>query len=203
MNNLTKSQLRLASGSSSVDNYTKTAAQKAALGSPAEKYQTALDNYNKNQGTMSDITKYSTNKSLAKLKVNAPYSNDVVSLYGMSKTEALKYLSTETKGVDKKSLYDQLLAYDKALVAAGINKTLKFSGSNSTKKSGSGSKTSTLAAATAAITANNAARSATKKFKMSAAPTATATLKKQAQTPLKKYATAKHSVDLRKLANLV
>jgi hypothetical protein len=110
--------------------------------SPADKYKAALDNFNKNQKTMSDVQKYGAQQTLAKLKVQKDYSNDVISLYGLSKAKLNAYLSTATPGVDKQALYSQLQKYDQALVNAGLATTAKFKYGLATKGKSGGKKRS-------------------------------------------------------------
>lgn len=125
-------------------NYVTTTRQASATKNtttPAEKYKSALDTYNKNKAKMSDVAKYAAEKGLAKMKVQAPFSSDVISLYGMSKTEATNYLSSHP---NSQKLADQVVAYDQALYKAGIISKPKYStgtvakGTSGRKSSGGG-----------------------------------------------------------------
>lgn len=119
-------------------------------GSPAQKYKTALANFNMTSKNMSDVQKYSAQQNLNRLKIEVPYSSDVISLYSMSKANLNSYLTTKTTGVDKQSLYNQLVKYDNALYDAGIITSKKFKyglGSASGGSGGSSSKFNPLEAA--------------------------------------------------------
>lgn len=107
------------SATSSSDYFSSSSSTK----SPADKYKTALNNYNANKNSMSDVQRYAAEQNLAKLKVQAPFSNDVVSLYGMNKTKAYDFVSNNKNG---KALANQLFAYDKALYDAGLTTSLKY-----------------------------------------------------------------------------
>jgi hypothetical protein len=104
---------------------------------PAQKYKTALDKFNKNQSTMTDVQKYAAQSSLNKMKVQAPYSSDVISLYDMSKPKLYDFLTSNSNG---KKLYDQLKAYDQAQLDAGLIKTSKFKYGLESASSSKGSK---------------------------------------------------------------
>lgn len=100
-----------------------------------ERYQTTLDKYNKNKKSMSEVERFATEGRLAKLKVQKDYSNDTISLYGMSKAKAYSYLTTHKDG---EKLGQQLMAYDNALFNAGLTKYRKYGNglAPATKKGG-------------------------------------------------------------------
>lgn len=142
---LTKNQTAILENGLDVNNYTKTTADKAAVttasSTPLQKYQTALKNYNEKQKTMTSVQKYAAQQSIAKLSVQKDYSNDVISLYGLSKAKLNSYFSTQEKGVDKQAVYKQLQAYDQALYDSGLSSTLKLKyGLSTASKGGKGTK---------------------------------------------------------------
>lgn len=91
--------------------------------SSKEKYQKAVDAYNKNQGSYTDAKRIQAQDSLKKLKVSSNYDQGVVDLYGLSKTKIYQYITTNNNGND---IAKQLKAYDQALKDSGVNTTLKF-----------------------------------------------------------------------------
>lgn len=90
---------------------------------PKTKYQQALAAFNRDQSTYSQVRKDKEQQKLAKLKVASSYSQDVLDLYGESKSKTYNYITTHNDG---KKLADQLLAYDKALYDAGLSSSLKY-----------------------------------------------------------------------------
>lgn len=151
-----KSVIALGEGSANLADYaTKT--QDSSLPSnatPAQKYKDALSKYNSNKGKMSDVQKYATESSLAKMKVAKDYSSDVVSLYGLSKTKLSDFLTTNKNG---KSLYEQLKKYDQAQLDAGLITTSKFKyGLESSKSSGGSAQSSKGKALLATLRYNDA-----------------------------------------------
>lgn len=92
--------------------------------SPKEKYQQALDTFNRDQSTYSGVKKDKEQQKLAKLKVQSTYSQDVIDLYGESKSKTYQYLTTHNDG---KKLQEQLIAYDQALYNAGLISKPKYS----------------------------------------------------------------------------
>lgn len=115
-------QIAVGNDSVSAAKYTGSKGTTAAT-TPADKYKAALDTYNQNQKNMTDVQKYATEASLAKMKVAAPFSQDVLNLYGMSKANAYDFL---TKSKDGQKLADQLTAYDNALYDNGLVKYRKY-----------------------------------------------------------------------------
>lgn len=136
-------------------NYLSSSKSASSL-SPADRYKTALDNYNANQQSMSDVQKYTSEKNLAKLKVGAPFSQDVVSLYGLSKQKTYDYLTTHP---NTQVLADQLIAYDKALKDAGQTSYLKYSNglkpATKTAKGRKGKSSKSMIASLASLRAGN------------------------------------------------
>jgi hypothetical protein len=115
------------------------------------KYNLAKYNNDKASGSVNSIESISRQKTLAKEKVGSVFPKTVRDLYGLSKADAYNYLTTPEKGVDKKKLTDQLIAYDKALNGAGLTAYLKYKngvapsakrGSGGRKKGGRGKKSS-------------------------------------------------------------
>lgn len=108
-----------------------------------EKYDAAKSEFAEKNVEWSDIERAKKSKSLAQLKVKSEYSNDLVDLYNMSKTDALKYLEGRPNSDELKS---QLLKYGDALKAAGLgtnkfrdkNGNESFTTKSNTKKSSTG-----------------------------------------------------------------
>jgi hypothetical protein len=96
--------------------------------SPDAEYKTFLQTYNQDvkSGSYSAAQKITATKKLDKLKVGAVYPKDVRDLYSLSKSDLYSYLTKPEKGVDKKKIGDQLLAYDKALYDAGLTSYRKY-----------------------------------------------------------------------------
>lgn len=61
-----------------------------------------------------------------KLRVGKDFSKDTRDFYGLNKGDLWDYLSTEEKGVDKQKTMNDILAYDDALVKAGVISKNKF-----------------------------------------------------------------------------
>jgi hypothetical protein len=168
---------------------------------PKEKYQNALKHYQTNQNTMSDVQKYAAQKALAKLRIQAPFPSDVISLYGMSKANTYNYLTTR-KNTQK--LADQLVAYDKALYNAGLTKYQKYrnglvpASGGSRKRGGSSKKSTGKASITKALAELKAANGAAKPIATPKSPHITVkvagTPSTYKKTALKHYAVAKPRV---------
>jgi hypothetical protein len=124
---LTAKQRAIVTGESNVARYTRSTSSSTGTDpTPAEKYKDALSKYEQDKSSMSTVQRYAKEGELAKLKVQKDYSSDVLKLYGMSKADAYKYLTTKEKNVDKKKLAEQLKAYDNALYEAGLSKYRKY-----------------------------------------------------------------------------
>lgn len=91
--------------------------------SPKEKYQQALDTFNRDQSTYSGVKKDKEQQKLSRLKIQTSYSQDVLDLYGESKAKTYQYITTHNDG---KKLASQLQAYDQALYNAGLTSYLKY-----------------------------------------------------------------------------
>lgn len=103
----------------SVDLLAKTSGQLT----PADKYKNALDTYNANKSTYTDAKNIKEQASLSKLKIGADYSQDVIDLYGLNKTQIYNYITNSPKGQD---LSSKLKSYDDALYKSGLISTPKF-----------------------------------------------------------------------------
>jgi len=111
-----------------LDQYVKD--QKKKLGfdvkdatTPKTRYENALKTYNEEKSTYTAVENAKKAKSLKSLKVAADYDEDTIGLHGMSKQDVWDLLSTDKNG---KAMADKLLAYDKALTAAGVQSANKF-----------------------------------------------------------------------------
>jgi hypothetical protein len=135
---LTAQQKRLAQGNQDFAAYVTKGGSAGSDASPADKYKTALANYQTNSKTMTEVQKYAAEKGLATLKVQAPFPSDVIKLYGMSKADAYQFVTTNKNG---KKLAAQLIAYDKARYNAGLSKYMKYdNGIAPAKRGGKGGK---------------------------------------------------------------
>lgn len=132
----TKGDIAVLSGQKQ-DYISKLSIGSASTDTPAQKYQTALKNYQTNSKNMTDVQKFAAEQNLKSLKVQAPFPSDVIKLYGMSKADAYQFLTTNKNG---KKLADQLIAYDKARYNAGLSKYMKYDNgiAPATKKGRSG-----------------------------------------------------------------
>ena len=74
-------------------------------------------------GTLNDIEKVKRQKELSKDKVGSNYDKNTRDLYGMAKADVFDYISSDTQG---NALAKKLLAFDDALVKAGVIAKSKF-----------------------------------------------------------------------------
>jgi hypothetical protein len=90
-----------------------------------EKYQNALDKYNQDKalGNISTFEDVTRQKELGKLKVGSSYSNDVLDVYDLSGKQIKALMDQKAISQD---LWNQVIAYGDALVAAGIDSKNKF-----------------------------------------------------------------------------
>lgn len=93
--------------------------------SPDAEYRMAYASYQKDlaEGSLSRVEKLKRENELQKLQVGARYSKDVREVYGLSKGDDLMGL-LQSDGTGQ--LAQQILAYDDALVAAGVIAKNKF-----------------------------------------------------------------------------
>lgn len=91
--------------------------------SPTDRYQNALDTYNANQSSYSPAKKITVQKSLAKLKVESGYGQDVLDAYSLSKSDLYNLITTSPNGND---LATKLNDLDQKLYQAGLITTPKF-----------------------------------------------------------------------------
>jgi hypothetical protein len=108
-------------------------------------YNLAKFQNDKANGDITRAQELDESRKLRKEKVGSTYEKQVRDLYEVTETELGDWLKTKEDGVDKKKIYDQLVAYDKALKGAGLIKYLKYkngiaNSSQSSGGSGSGSK---------------------------------------------------------------
>lgn len=89
-------------------------------------YKVAQYERDKKLGKISTKDRISKDKEMKKLKIGTAFDKDTRDLFGLSKGDLASYLAEEEKGVDKKKLVDQIIAYDDALTKAGIQKKNKF-----------------------------------------------------------------------------
>lgn len=88
-----------------------------------DKYETALKEYEDDQADWSPVQRKKKTEALAKLTVQKDYDNDTVEMHGLSKEDVFDIASKEKGGEE---MVKKLLAYDDALVAAGVLKANKF-----------------------------------------------------------------------------
>lgn len=93
---------------------------------PQERYQNAVEKYNQDKadGSISDIKDISAQQTLNRLKVQSTYSQDIVDLYGLSKSKIDTYLKQSPRGGE---LFNQLIQMDDAIVQAGGNSKFRDS----------------------------------------------------------------------------
>ena len=106
-------------------NVSKAVTAKSTGLTPQEKYTKAVEQYNvdKAAGTISPVQDIARQKGLNTQKFNSTQNQDIVTLHGLSKAEVYNYLSNDPNGAQTAK---DLLAYDKAAKAAGIQSTTKF-----------------------------------------------------------------------------
>lgn len=112
---------------------------------PKDRYTQALQQYqtDKQADKISAIQDISRQKSLAKLQVEVPYSQDVVDLYSLSKDQIASYVQSSPDGA---AMLNQLLQLDGSLTKAGYtSKLLNSKGQLSLVKSTSTSSSSKAA----------------------------------------------------------
>lgn len=105
--------------------------------SPAEKYQSAMESYNKEKGNMTVAEKYKKEKDLNRLKVQKDYSQDVLDLYTLSKTE-LKTLAEQNPQVN--DLLPKVFELDAKMAQLSTAKKTKFGGTVAKLSRASGGK---------------------------------------------------------------
>jgi hypothetical protein len=88
-------------------------------------------------GELSTADKLNAQGKLRKGAVGQAFSKDIRDLYDVSLETLMEYLDSDPNG---KTLYDELLAYDRALVTAGLRKTSKFNKYGVSYSSGKSSK---------------------------------------------------------------
>lgn len=121
--------------------------------------QKKFDDNVKNNKFNSPAKQMSAQDTLNKAKVGADFDKKTRDLYGLNKTEIADYLATDPDGKNKAK---QLVAYDQALTAAGIQAKNKFKNGQIVASSSGGSSSSGKKAAQAfasALQASNAAAS--------------------------------------------
>lgn len=89
-------------------------------------YNLAKYENDKANGTLTKAQELTGAKSLRKDKIGANFSKNIRDLYGVSKADLADYLATEEKGVDKKKVAQDLLAYDRALYDSGVSSSMKY-----------------------------------------------------------------------------
>ena len=109
---------RVASGQS-VDFLNKSDGKKTFT----EQYDTAVEKYNTDKGSMSRLQSVKAEDNIKQLKVKKDHSEDAVGLYSLGKEDAYAFLSSDKNG---KKLADDLIKYGDALVEAGLAKYNKF-----------------------------------------------------------------------------
>lgn len=89
----------------------------------AEEYESKLAQFNENKANMSRLERTKAQKDIRRLAVKKDFDRDIVGLYGMSKSDAYDFLSTDPDG---KKMSEKLLAYGDAMVDAGLYSYNKF-----------------------------------------------------------------------------
>jgi len=102
------------------------AAKTSGQTTPAQKYATAVDTYNKAKaaGTLSPVQDFKTQTTLAKQKITSQYSQTVLDFYGMSKTQQNAMFAADRTNATQ--LYNQSKQLDQALLAAGQITSSKY-----------------------------------------------------------------------------
>lgn len=143
--------------------------------------------------SLTTVKRIKAESALEKAKAGATYSRTVRDMYQLNSNDLSTYLTTSEKGIDKKKLADQILAYGDALVAAGVTDKNKFRTSKGVvtlgKISSKGKKTSKKAPALPKIKTSRSTRSR-QTYKQVALP------KMRAKTTLAKYKTARLSTNI-------
>lgn len=129
---LSDRQAGLLDGKTDVRDYLTTNAQKEAAGiststkaaNPKDKYQKALDAYNKDKkaGKISAIQDLTKQSELTKLKARSTYSQDANDLYDLSYKNIINYVNNDTK--NGKKLWDEVQKLDKSMTEAGYTSKL-------------------------------------------------------------------------------
>ncbi len=88
-----------------------------------DEYEDAVTKYSEDKKDMSRVERSKAEHDIQRLKVKKDYDEDTVSLYGMSKSRAYDFLSSDPDG---KALSKKLIAYGDALVDAGLATYNKF-----------------------------------------------------------------------------
>lgn len=131
--NLTGKQEALKSDGFDPSVYTNLDSKTANKGTPKEKYESALKDYESKKATLNDVEKFKKEKELKILKVKSNFDGDVVSLWGMSKADIYELL---TKDKDGNRKAEQLIKLDQAMYDAGLTKYLTFRNGIAPAKSG-------------------------------------------------------------------
>lgn len=121
--NLTGKQKALKSDGFDPSVYTNLDSKTANKGTPKEKYDQTLKDYNDNKANMSEVQRFKKEKELATLKVKSNFDKDVVDLWGMSKADIYGLL---TKDKDGNRKANELIKLDQAMYDAGLTKYLTF-----------------------------------------------------------------------------
>ena len=87
------------------------------------RYEMAKYNNQKAGGELTETEEIKAQDKLEKLKVGSKFKKETRDFYGLSKADVWDYVSTSKRGKD---LVNQILAYDDALVAAGVISKNKF-----------------------------------------------------------------------------
>ena len=121
-------------------------ASKKADKTYADKYESALKNWNEKSKDWSEVEKTTKAKELTRLEVQKDYDEDVIDLYQMSKADAWAFIQKASNGQE---LADKLVAYGDALVEKGVSAYSKYRSKNgevsiapAAKKSGGARKSS-------------------------------------------------------------
>jgi hypothetical protein len=189
-----KKAVQLANGSKSITDFAKTSTKgsttKPDFNSSNDteyKYlQAQYDDNIKNKKFTSDAQRIKAEAALGKAKIGADYSNQVRSLYSLSKAQLNAYLSSQPNGGD---LYNQLKAYDNALYQSGANSSLKFKNGLATTKSGGKTSTRLTKSGVSRTTSKTASQTALRSLNsslLSATKTTNALNKKVANAKVKK-----------------
>lgn len=123
-------------------------------------YKDQLAKYNDNikNNRYDAAQKIKASNSLQKAKVGSAYPKDIRDLYGLSKNDLADYLESDPKGNAKAK---QLITYDQALTAAGLQAKNKFKNGVITRTATAGSKSRSASNSkfAAALKAQNSAAS--------------------------------------------